>query len=139
MLVIGVGNDLRRDDGVGRVVASTIEAMELPGVSVLTRSQLVPELIEAMAGSDRVVVVDASIESTSLSTRLAEAGTAPAMTHHGSPESLLSLARTIGLELPDVYVVGVPAADLGLGEGLTARTAALVPTTVETVLTLLRR
>jgi hypothetical protein len=41
--------------------------------------------------------------------------------------------------LPDVYVVGIPAADLGLGEGLTAPTAALVPTAVETVLALLRR
>jgi hypothetical protein len=31
----------------------------------MTRSQLVPELVEEMAGSDRVVVVDASIESIS--------------------------------------------------------------------------
>lgn len=138
MLVIGVGNDLRRDDGVGRVVASTIEAMELPGVSVMTRSQLVPELVEAMAGSDRVVVVDASIGSTSITTRLVAAGTDTAMTHHGSPESLVSLARTIGLELPDVYVVGVPAADLGLGEGLTAPTAELLAASVEVVLALLR-
>jgi hydrogenase maturation protease len=139
MLVIGVGNDLRRDDGVGRVVASTIEEMALPGVRVMTRSQLVPELVEEMAGSDRVVVVDASIESISLTTRLAEPGTDSAMTHHGSPEALVSLAGTIGLALPDVYVVGIPAADLGLGEGLTAPTAALVPTAVETVLALLRR
>jgi hydrogenase maturation protease len=139
MLVIGVGNDLRRDDGVGRVVASTIEAMALPGVRVVTRSQLVPELVEEMAGVDRVVVVDASIGSSTSTTRLAEPGTDAAMTHHGSPESLLSLARTVGLVLPDVYVVGIPASDLGLGEGLTVATAALVPTAVETVLGLLRR
>ncbi len=139
MLVIGVGNDLRRDDGVGRVVASTIEEMALPGVRVMTRSQLVPELVEEIAGSDRVVVVDASIDSVSLTARLAEAGTDPAMTHHGSPEALVSLARTIGLAMPDVYVVGVPAADLGLGEGLTPPTAALVSEAVETVLALLGR
>ncbi|MGF1668110.1 MAG: hydrogenase maturation protease [Acidimicrobiia bacterium] len=139
MLVIGVGNDLRRDDGVGRVVASTIEEMALPGVRVMTRSQLVPELVEEIAGSDRVVVVDASIDSVSLTARLAEAGTDPAMTHHGSPEALVSLARTIGQAVPDVYVVGVPAADLGLGEGLTPPTAALVSEAVETVLALLGR
>lgn len=139
MLVIGVGNDLRRDDGVGRVVASTIEEMALPGVRVLTRSQLVPELVEVMADSDRVVVVDASVESISLTTRMATPGMDAVLTHHGSPESLVSLARTIGLGLPDVYVVGVPAADLGLGEGLTAPTAELVPKAVDMVLTLLRR
>ncbi len=139
MLVIGVGNDLRRDDGVGRVVASTIEEMALPGVRVMMRSQLVPELVEEMAASDRVVVVDASIDSASLTARVAEAGADPAMTHHGSPESLLSLAGTIGLALPEVYVVGVPAVDLSLGEGLTPLTAALVPSAVDAVLVLLRR
>lgn len=132
-LVIGVGNDLRRDDGVGRLVADSIDRLGLPGVEVACVSQLVPELVERMAAAGRVVVVDADIDVEVVTVRTAVADGPPHMTHHGSAESLLALAATIGLAMPPVQVVGVPAEDFGMGEGLGPVAARSVGSAVDIV------
>jgi hydrogenase maturation protease len=61
VLVVGVGNPTRCDDGAGWAVAERIAALNLPGVEVQTTQQLLVELAEEFARSDRVVVVDASV------------------------------------------------------------------------------
>ncbi len=43
ILVIGYGNSLRSDDGVGPFVAEAVEALRLPGVHTLICQQLSPE------------------------------------------------------------------------------------------------
>ena len=52
ILIVGYGNDLRSDDGAGRVVASRVEAMDLPGVVVRSQSQLTPELALLVTRAD---------------------------------------------------------------------------------------
>lgn len=138
MLVIGVGNDLRRDDAAGRIVASRVEAMALPGTKVLSISQLVPEMVEQLVAVDRVVVVDAAIDVDHVTVRrVRPSDTTAAMSHHGDPASLLALADLIGGPTPETFVVSIPAEDLGLGEGMTERTALSVETAVEMVCELL--
>ena len=61
-LVIGYGNDLRSDDGAGRVVADRLDALALPDVTVRSVIQLTPELALEIAKFDTVVFVDASVE-----------------------------------------------------------------------------
>ena len=61
LLVIGYGNTLRRDDGVGPHVAEAIAALALPGVEALVCPLLTPELAEAIARARRVVFVDAMV------------------------------------------------------------------------------
>ena len=61
MLVVGYGSALRSDDTAGRYVAEAIERRALPGVTVSTPTQLVPELAELIARATRVVFVDASV------------------------------------------------------------------------------
>jgi hypothetical protein len=46
LLVIGYGNSLRRDDGVGPRVAEAVEALQLPGVRTLTCQLLTPEFAD---------------------------------------------------------------------------------------------
>jgi hypothetical protein len=53
VLVVGYRNDLRANDGAGRVVADRIEAMQLPGVAVWSVSQLTPGLALEITGRDR--------------------------------------------------------------------------------------
>ena len=63
LLVIGYGNTLRGDDGVGPRVAEAVAAMALPGVRTLGCHQLAPEHAEAISRADRVVFVDAAVDA----------------------------------------------------------------------------
>src|ERR1017187_9377874 len=64
LLVVGYGNSLRRDDGVGLRVAEAIEALQLPGVRTLTCQLLTPEYADPMARVRRVIFVDAAVDKT---------------------------------------------------------------------------
>ena len=133
VLVVGVGSDLRRDDGVGRVVAEDIEERMLPGVVVRSVTQLVPELAEAMVAVDRVIFVDAALDIAEVTVMRPEPGRSDAGSHHGDAGSLLALAGLIGGPVPEAYVVSVPVADLGLGTGLTPACRSRVGLVVDTV------
>lgn len=131
MLVIGYGNDLRSDDGAGRVVADRIEDMGLPGVRVVSRSQLTPEMALDLADARRVVFVDASVDAVELVERAVGPGSpVGGMTHHGDPGSLLALAADEG-HVPDAVLLEVPASNLGMGFDLSPGTAAAVEAAVE--------
>ena len=57
--VVGVGNTLRSDDGVGIFICSELEKMNLPGLSVITTHQLHIELVEDLKDFDTIIIVDA--------------------------------------------------------------------------------
>ena len=59
-VVIGIGNELRRDDGVGPAVAAELDAAGLPGVRVRTCAAEPAALLDAWAGAGRTVLVDAA-------------------------------------------------------------------------------
>ena len=61
LLVIGYGNELRGDDGVGPRVARAVSDWRLPGVTALAVHQLAPELAEPLSLSDAAVFVDAAV------------------------------------------------------------------------------
>jgi len=59
VLVIGIGNLLRRDDAVGRIIAQRLRERAIPGLRVLEQDGETTELLEAWAGADTVFVIDA--------------------------------------------------------------------------------
>jgi hydrogenase maturation protease len=138
-LVIGYGNDLRSDDGAGRVVADRIAAMGLADVAVRSMSQLTPELSLEMAQVDIVVFIDASIEvSTTTTAPVKPASAQPsAMSHFSTPESLLAMTASIGAVPSRAFTVSIPAADLSLGFELTPETELAVEQAVAMVTSLI--
>ena len=138
-LVIGVGNDLRGDDGVGHVVARRIELLGLPGVRTLMVTQLTPELVERMTGCELALVVDADVAADAVGVRRVEPGGGGSMTHHVTADSLVGLGASIGLDLPPTFVLGVPAHEFALGETLSPRTADAVEAAVAAALEVLAR
>ena len=56
-LVIGIGNPLRGDDGIGWRLAARLPAR--PGLAVRCRQQLTPELAADLAVVDRLLLLDA--------------------------------------------------------------------------------
>ena len=136
-LVIGYGSALRRDDVAGRLVADAIAAQRMPGVGVITTTQLVPELVEPIADAQLVVFVDASIDVTEVTTTVVATARARGDSHHSTPASLLALAASLHGRRPRGELVEVPASDLSIGEGLSDAASAAVPIAIERIIELL--
>jgi hydrogenase maturation protease len=120
-LVIGFGNTLRSDDGVGPRVASAVAGWGLPGVVAIAVHQLGPELAGPLAEAGRAFFVDARLagESESYQVRPVEAAdVAPTFGHTGDPRALLALTQAAFGRHPAAWSITVPATVLDFGEGL---------------------
>ena len=119
-LVIGYGNTLRSDDGVGPRVAERVEALQLAGVTTLTCGLLTPELADPISRVDRVVFVDASLEARSdVELRaLCPSASAQVMAHAADPRSLLALSRDVFGHAPEAWWLTIPVENLSFGEQL---------------------
>jgi hydrogenase maturation protease len=128
VLVIGVGSELRSDDAAGRRVAERLAA-ELEGevaaqVEVRSVHQLTPELADEATGRRLVVVVDAAVDVTCVTTSVVEAdGTPTALSHHLDAGALLRLTAVLGTPPDEVVTVAVPARELDLGTELSPATS----------------
>jgi hydrogenase maturation protease len=142
--VIGLGNTIRTDDGVG-VYAARAVAARLGGrrdVEVVEAETGGFALMELMTGWDRVILVD-SVELDGLApgevVRMTPADLRPSLRLHSVHEidlaTALELGRRLGHPMPDeVVIFGVRAKDAWtFGEGLTAELGAALPGVVERV------
>jgi hydrogenase maturation protease len=161
MLVAGIGNMFRGDDGFGSAVAQSLQAAPLAAdVEVadigIRGVHLAYQLLD---GYDTLLLVDAvqrgerpgtlTVLETSLAAHAAgspdgegqpELG-APVDPHAMGPDAVLrllaGLAAPLGAAVRRVLVLGCEPADLDDGIGLSPAVAAAVPAAVATVLELL--
>jgi hydrogenase maturation protease len=122
LLVIGYGNTLRRDDGIGPVVAGEVEELRLPGVRTLACQLLTPELADPLSRAGTVVFVDAAVGHPGRvrMRRLDPSGSSQILAHAADPRTLLALARDAFGRAPEAWLLTVPAEDLGFGEQLSS-------------------
>ena len=120
ILVIGYGNTLRRDDGVGPKVADAVAALALPGVRALACPLLTPELADPISRARVAIFVDAAVDAPlEVQLRiLAPAGSSQIMAHAANPATMLALARDAFGHAPEAWWLTIPVADLGVGEEL---------------------
>lgn len=145
VVVIGIGNDYRRDDGVGLSVAAEIAKRNLPGVRVVNAIGEPGGLIDAWSGARRAVVVDAAMRDRSTPGRIrrwvpgnGEPATVLSSHSLGLPQTY-ALGQALGQIPEELVVFTVDAADVDQGTGLTPAVAAAVPKVVEAVLAELKR
>ena len=121
LLVIGYGNTLRRDDGVGPRVAAEVEKLRLPGVLTLACPQLTPELADPLAQAAAAVFVDAAVggEGPVRLRRLEPSASSQVLAHAADPRVLLALARDAFGRAPPAWLLAIPASELDFGEELT--------------------
>lgn len=139
-LVIGYGNELRGDDGIGPHVARAVAAERSVGLQVLAVHQLTPELAEPLSRVRLAVFVDASMSGVAGSvvvTPLCPATNGTLSGHVSKPACLLGLAETLYGHHPEAWLVTIAAVDVGLGETLSPEARSGVSEAVRTVCRLL--
>lgn len=122
LLVIGYGNELRSDDGVGPKVAAAVTEWNSTGIRALPCHQLTPELAEPIASAKQVVFVDAAAASAGCVQlrQLDPIDGAEVMTHSADPRWLLSLAKQVFGSCPTAWSLSIPTENLGFGEELSS-------------------
>jgi len=123
-LIVGYGNTLRSDDGVGYRLAEQIEAKNWPQVTVLALPQLTPELAPQIAQVERVVFIDAHLVSSPLVAiePLLPHSPRASFGHVGDPQQLLGWAHWLYGRVPTAWWVKVATQNLELGETFSALT-----------------
>ena len=119
-LVIGYGNTLRGDDGVGPRVAESVAALVLPGVRALACAMLTPELADQISQAHTVIFVDAAVDAPrEVQLRKLEPNeTLQLMAHAADPRTMLALARDVFGHAPEAWWLTIPVVKLDFCEEL---------------------
>lgn len=125
-LVVGVGNPLREDDGVGWRLA---EALADDGVPTHTCHQLLPELAAELSQVDLVLFADACAGGLPGQVRLQALAPseAPGYSHHLNASGLLAWVRVLYGHGPQAHLLSVGGGAFGYREGLSPTVEAALP------------
>ena len=141
ILIVGIGNILCRDEGVGVHVIQEMEDMELPShIELLDIGTSTPDLISLLEGVRKLIIIDAL-----------KAGGSPGTIYRYKPEDLLAneegpislreiglietlnMAKKMGREI-DAVLIGVEPKVLDWGVELSAELKKQIPAIIEAVL-----
>ena len=142
VVVVGYGNALRTDDGLGWYAADRLASdPRLTGATVLQRHQLMPELALDISAAALVVLVDAShtlSAGTVTVTPVERANDATTTwSHHLSPPSVVALAHELYGRAADVFLVSCGAQSFEMGDWLSPAVEAALPRVVDAVVGLI--
>ena len=144
-VVVGLGNPILSDDGVGIQVAALAKKLiaQNSGIDVVEAYAGGLRLMEAVAGYERAIIVDAvktgahppgTVQFFTLHTSAKTRNTLCA--HDGDLATVLALGRDLGLALPQrVEIIGIEGANVEtFGEELSDAVRAALPAAVAEVL-----
>ncbi len=147
--IVGVGNSLARDEGVGPTAVARLREADLPeGVELIDAADDLLGVMDELAAFDRVILVDAvragrppgtihRLRLEELEARAADLrGSASA--HDFTVTRAVKLARLAGTRIPPLRVFGIEPAEVRLGVGLSEPVEAALERVVEEILDDLR-
>ncbi len=144
-LVLGLGNELFTDEGIGIAAARRFEELALPGVDVVDGGTLGIALLPTVAGRASVLVFDAVVASDAepgdivvLEADEVRRGTQILYSAHqlGINEVLIA-AELAGSKRPNVAAVGLVPYSLDTGYGVTKAAEERIPAMIERGLAIL--
>jgi len=131
VLVLGYGNPLRCDDGLGwQVAVELFRANKSPEVLVLPGHQLTPELAEPISRAETVLFIDSARQGKPGEFRCDQVRSQPGpvpFTHHLSPSGLLDLSSELYGCCPRAYLLTICGESFEVGESLSATVSARLP------------
>ena len=149
LVIIGIGNPMRRDDGIGPAAVACLERTDLAGAGpeLLTLGGEPTGLLEAWQRRWRTIVIDAArSDATAGTIHRVEVGADPlppwaagSSSHSAGLAEAVALGRALDRLPEHLIVFGVEAADVSLGEGLSGEVRAALPSLVRQVVGEARR
>ena len=153
-VVIGVGNPMRGDDGVGAAAVDGVRqrvALDAPGPDLVVLDGEPTRLIDAWRDREQVIVIDAArsgappgtIHRIELGSTIdpdhpangpMPGSTRSASSHGAGVAEAIALAGALDALPTRLVLLAVEAADVAMGAGLSPAVSAVVPELVERVL-----
>jgi hydrogenase maturation protease len=121
LCILGIGNTLRSDDGIGAFVCRQLEKLDLNGLTIHIIHQLQTEWLDVLAGFNSVLIIDAAVNETddiaiipidkaqTISTNIS---------HHISINLLADLMTTMHNSRVHFYTCAIPGENFDFGETL---------------------
>ncbi len=131
ILVIGIGNKYRSDDGAGLMVAKRLKQEKPKGIKILEQDGEAANLIESWKDKDKVIIVDTTSSGVAPGTisrfdvieKPLPAHLFHFSTHSFSIADALELARTLN-KLPQYLIVyGIEGKNFANGSNLSSEVA----------------
>lgn len=123
ILIFGVGNNGRQDDGLGWAFLDFLETLNLE-LDIEYRYQLQIEDAEMLSNYNTVVFVDATKEKTETGYVFKECPASEEYsfsTHALRPETIMYLSHSIYNHFPKAYILGIEGYEWELQIGLTEK------------------
>jgi len=138
ILIIGYGNLLREDDGVGRLAAERLaEELREPRVTVIPCHQLNLELVEPISEADCVLFIDAAAHGIPgvMSLARVKPATVPpeSFSHRLEPGVLLAASSALYGRMPEALALTISGERFDYGETLSPIVAEVLPLAVDRV------
>lgn len=132
VLIIGIGNTLRSDDGIGIVAAQKLEKAALePHVRIIDCQQLTPDLAKDISEADRVIMIDSDQENrpgkVTVKKIVLENRAVDSFTHNLEPGTLLTYARDLYGSTADAFLVTTAGESFEFGEGVSQVATGAIP------------
>lgn len=143
ILILGLGNPLQGDDGIGCAVAEELLRRTLPDdVECIEAGTPGVGLVNLIQGRRRVILVDAAKmgrtpgEVLRLTARDIESETAhrSVSLHSAGISDALALARALQIELPEIICLGIEPLLVDWQPSLSAPVRAALPQVIQAVL-----
>jgi hydrogenase maturation protease len=133
VLVVGIGNTLRSDDGFGWHVADELTRAHPQNLTVLKVHQLMPELAEAISEVELAIFVDAGAHGTPSTLTCDPVNVSEAdlrFSHDVTPATLIQMAKVLYGKAPAAFLLCVTGKIFEHGESMSPEMTAAVPQAV---------
>ena len=123
ILILGIGNPLRGDDGIGAYVCAQLEELNTPRLSVQTTHQLHTEWIFTFQQYDAVLLIDASLSDQDVLIRPISRAPASSsnLSHHMAASQVAALTSLIVGSATRFFECAVPGDAFGLSDQLSEK------------------
>ena len=140
VIILGVGNLILKDEGVGVHVVKEMENRELPpGVEVIDGGTATMDLLSIIHESEKIIVIDALTSGGQPGTiyrclpeELMDAHERPLSLHQVDLLDVLLMARQLGGHV-SVVIIGVEPKEISCGMELTTEVKAAVPKVIKAI------
>lgn len=137
LLIIGYGNSLRSDDGLGcHATRELLRTVDSAGVEIISCGQLTADLAEPISHAGQVLFIDAAHSGPAgqvICKRVTPTSEAAAFSHQLSPEALLGITLVLFGACPEATLFSIAGQSFEFGDSLSPRVANCMPALISRI------